>query len=181
MPADLRTPHGQVLMWAFNFTSDTIGPLEARFPQLGIEKKEALFGDIYQSAVIVGTLARIERFLGKHDYSRLHAGIVQGIDLSVRSRFVAAIQGLCSFLLQLPHGAIESDVIPCFDALHEKKEEELEALIGLWIAWSVIGRKPSHDHELHFTSAVGKLAYSDNARFVASFFLSDKKHIERYV
>jgi len=181
MPTDLRTPHGQVLMWAFNFTSDTIGPLEARFPQLGIEKKEALFGDIYQCAVIVSALTRIERFLGKHDYSRLHAGIVQGIDLSARSRFVSAIQGLCSFLLQLPRGAIEFDTIPCLDALHEKKDEELEALIGLWIAWSLIGKKPSLDHEMHFTSVVGKLAYAENAKFIASVFLSDKKHIHRYV
>jgi len=168
-------------MWAFNLTSDTIAPIERSFPQLEIEKKRALFGDIYQSALIVGTLLRIERFLGKNNYSRLHEGIVEGIDLSVRSRFVAAIQGLSSFLLTLPNGAIGPDVIPPFDSLHEKKEGELESLIGLWIAWSLIGRKPERDHELRFTSAVGRLAYGDNSKFIASGFLSDKKHITRYV
>lgn len=181
MPTDTRTPYAQVLMWAFNLTTETIEPLESEFPQLGIKKKEALFGDIYQGAVIVASLIRIERHLGKHDYTKLHNGILQSIHISVRSRFIAAIHGLSSFLLDAPHGSIPADTIPAFDSLHEKTESELEALIGLWIAWSLIGKKPILSHELHFTSAIGRLAFSQNAKFIASVFLSDKSHIERYV
>ena len=175
MSAELDMPYDQVLMWAFNFACDTIEPLDAEFPQLGIRKNEPLFGDIYQSAVIVAALLRIERFLGKHDYSRLHAGIIQNVDPSVRSRYLAAIQRLCCFLLQRPLRTSESEAIPSLDSLHDKTPEDLEALIGLWVAWSLIGSKPKLDHELHFTSAVGKLVYSNNAQFIASRFLSNGK------
>jgi hypothetical protein len=180
MSDELDTPYDQVLMWAFNFACETIESLDAAFPQIGIRKNEPLFGDIYQSAVIVAALLRIERFLGKHDYSRLHAGIIQNIDPSVRSRYLAAIQNLCCYLLQRSLQTSESEAIPSLDSLHHETPEALEALIGVWMAWSLIGSKPKLNHELNFASAVGKIVYSNNAQFIASLFLSNGKRIDRY-
>ena len=181
MSADLDTPYDQILIWAFNFAGDTIDLLDAEFPQLAIKRNQTLFGAIYQCAVIVGALLRIERFLGKHDYSRLHSGVIHNIDSSMRSQYLAPIQNLCCFLLQRSLQASEAGAIPSLDPLQDKTSEALESLIGLWMAWGLIGRKPMLDHELRFTSAVGKLVYSSNAQFIASLILSDGKSIERYV
>ena len=179
MSADLDTPYDQVLIWAFNFACDTFEPLDARFPQIGIGRKEVLFGDLYQAAVIVATLLRIEQFLGKQDYTRLHAGIIENIDESARPRYLASIQDLCRFLLADRSGTSETDTIPSLDLLNEQSSGHFESSIGVWIALRLIGREPTLDYELRFASAAGRLVYSENARFIASIFLSDGKRIDR--
>jgi hypothetical protein len=120
----------------------------------------------------------IERFLGKQDYSRLHSGIIENIDSTVRSRYLAPIQDLCSFLLQRPLQTSESEGIPSLDPLQDKASNDLESSIGFWMARSLIGSEPKLDHEIQFASRVGELVYRDNARFVASLFLSDGKRID---
>jgi hypothetical protein len=179
MSADLDTPYDQVLIWAFNFACDTLEPLDARFPQIGIGRKQVLFGDVYQAAVIVATLLQIEQFLGKHDYTRLHAGITENIDQSVRSRYLASIQDLCRFLSEPPSGTSETDTIPPLDRLSEQSANHIESAVGVWITSRLIGREPKFDYELRFASAVGKLVYSENALFIAAIFLSDGKRIDR--
>lgn len=181
MPSSLRTPHGQILSWAFTLTCDALDPLSAKYPELELKKNGALFGDIFQAAHIVGSMIRIERYLGKHDFSAFHHRLIEGIDLSVRSRYVASIQQACSFLLKMPVSEISPDTIPDLGSLIEKEEKDIRMLIGLWIAWSLLGRKPKLDHELHFTSDAGDLAFSVNAKFIASVFLSDKNDINREV
>jgi hypothetical protein len=120
----------------------------------------------------------IERFLGEHDNSRLHSGIIENIDSTVRSRYLAPIQDLCSFLLQRALQASESEGIPSLEPLQIETSKDLESSIGFWMARSLIGSEPKLDHELQFASRVGELVYSDNARFVASLFLSNEKRID---
>jgi hypothetical protein len=47
MSAELDTPYDVILIWAFNFASITIESLDAKFPQLDIERNSEVFGGIY--------------------------------------------------------------------------------------------------------------------------------------
>ncbi len=176
-----RTPHNRILVWAFNWSGETLDILGPKFPRLIPAERRQLMEVIYQSALIVATLLQIERFLGVNDFSRLHAGVVQSIEPSVRGQYVAGIQRACSFLLKVPYEEIPPETIPALEALHTKSDAELDALFGLWVAWSVIGAKPRLPDELHLASVTGQLIFSYNAKFIASTVLSEETPVERWI
>lgn len=173
----MRTPAGSILMWSFNLSGEINDNIRDEIPQIRDYIRNQDLGNFLQFATILGTLLRVERYIGSYDYTKLHQSIIESIAPSMRDTYVPPLLRLTNFLLQRDSEEKDGDTLPSLEPLLHHTESELSESIGHWIVREMKQAPLIDPVDLKIASILGELVFKNNAQFIASIMLSDEDPI----